>query len=527
MGKYFNPSNQSFTDDSTAPIYVDKTGLLEHLNRCIRTPNRCVAVSHARRFGKSQAAGMLDAYYSKGCNSHELFSRFEIAKTADFEKYLNKYNVIHIDMAQMCDNCNGDFMEKLFKTLTAEFAASELGDKLDCSKPVELVISDIYTLTDLPFVIIIDEWDCVVRNYASDQRLVHEYMQFLHALFKSELAKQFLALGYITGILPIKKFDDESTLNNFREYTMINSRGLTKYFGFTENEVEELCIKYNADIVGVKEWYDGYDINGISMYNPNSVCQAMEFHELTSYWTNTSSFSTINRFVTLNFEGLKDDVINMLKGERVAVNVRTFRNDLSEINSKDDALTALIHLGYLAYDTEMEEAYIPNFEVALAYHSALPSSGWKDVADSISRCTDLLNATIRKDEEKVAELIDKAHTAYTSHIKYNDENSLSCVVSMAYFTAPAYYTIVREFASGRGFADLAFIPKKMSSNRPPMIIELKWNKSADSAIKQVKEKRYHGALSGFCNEILLVGINYDKDDKDKKHTCKIERVRNV
>ena len=195
------------------------------------------------------------------------------------------------------------------------------------------------------------------------------------------------------------------------------------------------------------------------MYNPNSVSMAIERHRFDSYWKNTSSFASINTFITMNYDGLKDDIMTMLSDGMVYVNTDTFQNDFVSISSKDEALTALIHLGYLGYNIDEKNAFVPNFEVKKAYQAALCTSGWSKVADSISRCDELLQATINGDSEKVAELIEKAHDAYTSILKYNDENSLSCVLSMAYFTAPAYYNVVREMPAGKGFADFVFYTK--------------------------------------------------------------------
>ena len=517
MGIYFNPKNGSFTEDKNSQIYVDKTELLKFLNKRLKTNGKCIAVSHARRFGKSHAAGMIDAYYSLGSDSSELFADTKIASDPDYEKYRNKYNVIHLDISSFWDDYKGNLTEKIVEYIYDDIT-EELGNILDYKKKLSYVLMKIYEKTEIPFVIIIDEWDCVIRNSA-DQNLIHNYLQFLHSLFKSEESKSFLALGYITGILPIKKIKDESALNNFQEYTMLKSRPITKYYGFTEDEVKELCKKYDMDFETTKAWYNGYLIDGMHMYNPNSVSMAINYQDFDSYWRNTSAFGTINTFITMNYAGLKEDVLAMLSGEKVMVDTECFQNDLTEIHSKDDALTALIHLGYLGYDKDMLSAYIPNYEVAKAFQSALKTGEWKEVATSISKCDELLIATINKNAQKVAELIELAHETYTSVLKYNDENSLSCVLTMAYFTAPAYYNIIREMPSGKGFADFVFLPRANAGNRPAMIVELKHNKTADAAINQIKENRYHGALSGYKGKILLVGINYDEK---KQHTCIIE-----
>ena len=342
MGIYFNPTNESFTKDRNYEIYVDKTELIAYLNKVICTPRNCLSVSHARRFGKSHAAGMIDAYYSLGCDSSKLFDNTKISSHADYKKYMNKYNVIHLDISSFWDDFKDNLVEKIKEYIIDDFKKS-FNDEIDYSKKFNVILMSVYQKTTIPFVIIIDEWDCVIRN-SDDKELVHSYLQFLHSLFKSEESKAFLALGYITGILPIKKIKDESALNNFREYTMLDLYPITPYYGFTEEEVKQLCQKYDMDFDSIKAWYNGYLINGLHMYNPNSVSEAIDRHTFASYWRNTSSFSSINTFITMNYAGLKDDIMTMLAGGKVMVDTRSFQNDLSDIHSKDDALTALIHL---------------------------------------------------------------------------------------------------------------------------------------------------------------------------------------
>ena len=521
MGVYFNPNNESFTQARNSMVYVDKTGLIEILNQRLSTEDKCIAVSHARRFGKSHAAGMVDAYYSLGCDSTKLFEDTRISSSADYKKYMNQYNVIHIDVSTFWDSYKDNIVEKIIEYIYKDFKIV-FGEELDYQDNISYVLVKIYQKTNTPFVIIIDEWDCVIRN-STDTELVHKYLQFLHSLFKSEESKAFLALAYITGILPIKKIKDESALNNFDEYTMLKSNPITEYFGFTEDEVKDLCEKYEMDYDAVKAWYNGYLIDGMHMYNPNSVSMAIKRKDFDSYWKNTSSFASINTFITMNYAGLKDDIMTMLSGGKVMVETDAFQNDLSEIHSKDDAITALIHLGYLGYDADRKSAYVPNYEVAKAFQMALKTGEWSEISKAISRCDELLMATIDGNADKVAEIIELAHETYTSVLTYNDENSLSCVLTMAYFTAPGYYNIIREMSSGKGFADFVFIPRANAGYRPAMVVELKYNQSADTAIKQIKEKRYQGALSDYRDRILLVGINYDAEGKDRKHhTCVIE-----
>ncbi len=320
---------------------------------------------------------MIDAYYSLGCDSTTLFEHTEIASRKDYKKYMNKYNVIHLDISSFWD----DFKDNIVKKIQ-EYVLDDLKevfkDEIDFSKKFSTVLMSIFKKTNIPFVIIIDEWDCVIRN-SKDQQLVHNYLQFLHSLFKSEESKAFLALAYITGILPIKKIKDESALNNFMEFTMLNSKPITQFYGFTEDEVRNLCKKYDMDFESTKAWYNGYLIDGMHMYNPNSVSMALNRQDFDSYWKNTSSFSSINTFITMNFEGLKNDILAMLSGNKVMVETEGFQNDLSEINSKDDAITALIHLGYLGYDAERKSAYVPNYEVGKAFQMALKTGEWNEL----------------------------------------------------------------------------------------------------------------------------------------------------
>ena len=529
MGRFVNPDNSAFQVALNSPIYVDKTGLLEYTNSVLNTTEAYICNCRPRRFGKSYAANMLAAYYSKGCNSEEMFSGLDISRESDFKTHLNKYDVIHLDIQWFLANCDNVDNVVAFITKSVQAELREIYPGVLPEEEISLSesLSRIKNIVGQKFIIIIDEWDCVIRN-SDDKELVHKYLQFLHSLFKSEESKVFLALAYITGILPIKKIKDESALNNFREYTMLKSKPIGKYYGFTEEEVKGLCKEYDMDFDAVKAWYNGYLIDGVHMYNPNSVVQSMMDKDYDSYWRNTSSFASINTFITMNYAGLKDDIMKMLAGGKVRVNPNTFQNDFSTIASKDDALTALIHLGYLGYDADRKSAYVPNYEVATAFELALQTGGWNEIATAISTCDELLFETIDGNAERVAELIELAHDTYTSVLKYNDENSLSCVLTMAYFTAPGYYNIIREMPAGKGFADFVFIPRSNAGFRPAMVVELKYNKSADTAIKQIKENRYHGALSGYGDKILLVGISYDAGGKDKKHhTCVIEEISSV
>ncbi|HAG69489.1 MAG TPA: hypothetical protein DCL38_05900 [Lachnospiraceae bacterium] len=550
MGIYVNPGSESMQSAVNSEIYVDKTGLLSILNRSIGTEKRYYAVSRARRFGKSMAAGMIDAYYSRGCDSKELFAPFEIANDPDFEKYLNKLNVLHFDVATYLNRANSpeDVIPMLDRALLKDMVETFpfLRDKgpESCAEALSLV----YNEDNRRFVIIIDEYDCIIRDAAENEELIRDYLKYLRGFFKTEESKQFLALGYITGILPIKKVNGESALNNFIEYTMTDPKGLQSYFGFTQEEINSLCRRYDRDPEDIREWYDGYymyaavfdgegetgrdnedgsirELNGSfqrlkHIYNPNSAVNAFMFRELVPYWKNTGSFASLRNFITLNYAGLKDDVVRMLAGERVGVDITGFQNDVTSFKTKDDVLACLIHMGYLGWDALRKEAFIPNREVAEVYEAAIKTGDWDDVGDALRRSNELLKAVWDGDERKVARVISESHQDYASIIDFHDENALATAIMMSFYTARADYYVKRELPAGRGFADIAFIPK-VQGRHPAMIVELKWNRSARAAIRQVKDKSYEGFLSGYNGEIILVGINYTK--KSGRYTCKIEK----
>ena len=523
MGIYVNPDNTIFRRMVESEIYVDKTGLIKELNHVLGTEQSWVCVSRARRFGKSVTAGMLEAYYSKGCDSRELFQRFDIGKEPCFETYLNQYDVIHIDMAFMWSNCQKKedrflsfLTETILKELKEEYATADISE---CST-IAMALAEINKQLDTTFVIIIDEWDTVFREAKQNRTLQSDYISMLRAMFKSGEAKRFVALAYMTGILPIKKYGIESALNNFDEYTMIDPMNFADYYGFTDKEVQALCQQYDMDFDKMQEWYDGYQFEPeLHIYNPSSVVRAIQFRRYKSYWSSTESFSSLTGYISLNFEGLRDDIIRMFAGARCKVRVGNFENDLVSYKSKDDVMTALIHLGYLAYDLENQQAYIPNKEVQEAFEYAIEGAKWSEVVNAVEASEQLLRNTWQKDEEAVAKAMEKIHEEAASVLQYHDENSLSCAITLAFYNAREYYTIMREAPFGKGYADFVFTPRK-NKDVPAMIIELKYAQTAEDAIAQIRERNYTNGMEEYKGNTLLVGIQYDK--KTKKHHCRIE-----
>lgn len=520
MGIYLNPENDKFRKSVNSEIYVDKTGLIEYANKVMDTEQQNICVSRPRRFGKSMAANMLAAYYSRGCDSRELFNNLKISKSVGFEEHLNKYDTIFINVQEFLSEtkCMDEMIALIKKSILwevlSEYPAFDYFNKDNLTR----TLLDVYQNTKIPFIVIIDEWDCVFREYRSDDESQKKYLDFLRDLLKD---KSYLHLTYMTGILPIKKYGTHSALNMFSEFSMTNPRQLTEYVGFTEDEVFALCAKYHMDLEELREWYDGYHfVNGMTIYSPKSVVEAATSGICDSYWNQTETFEALRLYIDMNLEGLKDDVLGMMAGEKKAINIGTFTNDMTTFDSKDDVLTLLIHLGYLGYNFMDKCVYIPNREVQNEYVNAVSVSKWGGISEALKNSIDLLNAIWQQKEEQVAKGIQQAHFE-TSHLQYNDENALSYTISLALYAARNYYHIYRELPTGKGFADMIFIPKDRYLDKPALVVELKWNKTAEGAVEQIKEKNYTECLREYKGQILLVGINYDK--KTKHHQCKIEK----
>ena len=527
MGRFVNPDNSAFQAALNSRIYVDKTGMIEYMNRVLETTDAYICNSRPRRFGKSYAANMLAAYYSKGADSEKMFSDLSIGKTQNFKKYLNKYDVIHIDVQWFLANCED-------KNKVVHFITKSVLDELREICPECLVLQDgslsdalsrVKNRTGQKFVIIIDEWDVLIRDEAQNQAVQENYINFLRGLFKGTEPTKYIALAYLTGILPIKKMKTQSALNNFDEFTMLSAGNMAPYVGFTESEVKMLAKKYHQNYEKVKRWYDGYLLNEHQIYNPRAVVGVMLNGEFKSYWSETASYETIVPLINMDFDGLKSAVIEMLSGAEVKVNTATFKNDTVNIQNRDEVLTYMIHLGYLGYDQNRRTAFIPNEEIRQELTLAVENKKWSEMTAFWEKSGSLLEATLDMDEEAIADTIEKIHTQYASAIQYNDENSLSSVLTIAYLSSMQYYfKPVREFPTGRGFADFVYIPKpEYKADYPALVVELKWNKNAKTALQQISEKKYPESIAEYTGEILLVGINYDK--KTKKHECVIEEYQ--
>lgn len=453
MGIYLNPGNDQFRKILRSKIYVDKSELIAYTNDVIDSDLGYLCVSRPRRFGKSTAANMLCAYYTKGIDSRPLFQHQKIACSPSFSEHLNKHNVIMLNIQQFIRGAQTP--ENLVNFIEQKILAEVKEQYSNFIKEAENSLPDALTSVYMKapdcmsgFIFIIDEWDCIFREMKSNEDVQKAYLYFLRDLFKDRV---YVKLAYMTGILPIKKYGTHSALNIFDEFSMTDSKFLAPYTGFTEEEVRKLCMDYHMDFDEARQWYDGYIFgNNLHIYNPKSIIDAMRNRRFKSYWTRTETYEALRIYIDMNFDGLRDAIITMVGGGKYPINSERFQNDMTSFKSKDDVLTLLVHLGYLAYDEIMQAVFIPNMEIAGEFRNAIEGSkGWERLAEVIGDSEALLKATLNLDSQFVACGIDKVHTEHVSILSYNNENSLSCVITLAYFYARKNYLLIREFPSGR------------------------------------------------------------------------------
>ena len=529
MGTYLNPGAKAFQQGRNSQIYVDKSELLSYLNLVLDTERRFVCVSRPRRFGKTMAANMVCAYYDRTVDGAAEFAGLKIADDAGFDEHRGRYDVLHINMQEFLSATHdvGKLIDMLSRLVVREIQRehSDLDILTDMGLPAAM--ADSYAQTGTQFVIVIDEWDCPMREMKADHDAQERYLDFLRAWLKD---KPYVALCYMTGILPIKKYGTHSALNMFSEFSMTSPRQMAPFVGFTEDEVQTLCREWNRDFDECRAWYDGYRLEGtdglrVEAYSPKSVVEAMISGIFESYWSETETYEALKRYIDMDMDGLRSRVVELMGGGRVAIETRSYANDMTTFATADDVLTLLVHLGYLGYDSEAGEAFVPNREVFGEFAVSTRSGGWDEVARSIRESESLLTALVAGDVEAVAAGVERAHEDAASVIAYNGEASLAATLRLAFYSAIRRWRLVREMPAGKGYADLVLIPLASApAGTPGVIIELKYDATADEALAQVRERGYGRALEGLAAEgnVVLCGIAYDP--KTKRHACLIERA---
>jgi hypothetical protein len=530
-------------------IFVDKTDFIEKTNTLLKTDGKFLAVTRPRRFGKTVTADMLLAYYSKGYAGQNIFDKLEIANKPSFAEHLNKYNVLYIDMNSIKDRYISyksdksiyieaiddivDFLQYIvIRELkeNKEYAEQINNDPLIGKKSLSSALNVICKYTGEKFIFIMDEWDLIYRDYRKDNTLQEKFIEFLRGLFKSSNGQACFALAYLTGILPIKKDNSQSGLNVFKEYNMLSPEPYEKYFGFTEDEVAQIVKSHDCKVShqDLKELYKGYKLNGLDIYNPNSVVSSISDGICQSYWSGTSSNEEVVNLINMNFDGIKNDIIHLIEGSTIQFSCTTFQNDMVSIKTKDDIFSLLVCLGYLGCVDDGGDyrlAYVPNKEIRTALSSLVKAQPWFNSMPIIERSQSLFEAITTLDASKAAEIITEIHNSpNVSLLTYNREESMVfCLISGLMWQTEREYECYRELQSGKGSADLIYVPKR-NMHLPILLIEFKYGQTADEAMNQIKEKEYFRRYvdGDYPNDVLLIGINYNPKTKD--HQCLIEKL---
>ncbi|MBQ1925477.1 MAG: AAA family ATPase [Proteobacteria bacterium] len=501
MGLYIDQGNFSFEQAMNDVIYVDKSALLGHLNRMVNTRRKFVCVTRPRRFGKSLAAQMLCAYYDRSCDSRSLFEGLSIARDETFERYLNKFPVISLDVHEERSRINNgmDFVPWLQERVLSEIR--ELwGDIIQPGDTLPLALARINDKTGTQFVICLDEWHSIYRMDAGNEKAQEAWIEFLRAMFKGLGADRYIALAYMTGVLPIRNYASESPLSNFYEYNIFDTSPLETCYGFTLEEGELLCQQYDMNFSEMKRWYDGYCFevnqleNGkrvfrkIPILNPNSVIRSILSGKYQCYWNDTGSLEPVIDYIKLDVCGLRQAIVLLVSGQPCAYRQIFFGQAFNNTTSFDSVMTMLTHLGYLTYDMSTGMGRIPNEEIREAMYLAAEDRHWDEVRRSVDESLRFVDYLVNDYEEGVVDILDRIHRELASILTFNNENTLACVVMYACYTARKDFFVFRELPSGVGFVDIALIPLP-NRGLPAILVELKWNKDAETAMKQIYDRK--------------------------------------
>lgn len=545
MGTYLNPGKAAYQMAVNSEIFVDKTEMIQYINSVVNTQQRFVSVSRPRRFGKTIAADMLCAYYDRYADSRDLFEKRKLADESGWDKYLGKFDVIHLVMTRFFKTriTVSEALSNMQKLVIRDYKRAYPDADIMSENDLIQTIDDVYSTIDRQVVIVIDEWDAIFRERPDDKEGQTEYLDYLRDLLKDN---RHVALAYMTGILPIKKYGQHSALNMFTEYSMMAPRQLAPYTGFTEEEVKELSIKYDMDFGDISNWYDGYLVsdrippekreeyregkyNGhkFSIYSPLSVVESMTTGVIKDYWNKTETYEALAEYIRKDYDGLKEAVALLMDGGRLAIDTSTYENDMTTFTGRDDVLSLLIHLGYLGFDDERSEVFIPNREILDEFKTSTKGKEWVSTFKSFETSQELLEATWSGDEEKVAELVEDAHNQ-AGNKTYHDEAALSYGIQLAYYAARKYYTTILELDTGKGYADVVYLPAPQYAEKPALLIELKYGHSADIAMDQIRRQKYLDRFEHYKGNILVIGINYNREvppdhPEFKHHSCRIEK----
>lgn len=511
---YLNTSDicSLFRETVDSEIYVDKSMLIEKISPKIRTNEKFICITRPRRFGKTINANMLAAYYMKEYDSNGLFQGLKIGSSLLYGRGQNQYNVVHIDFSRLPDICESyrEYISNLLYGIREDLteAYPELKEKEYAQ------LSQMFRDTKDTFIFILDEWDSIFYRKFMKEDDKTAFLLFLRGLLKDQ---PYVDLAYMTGVLPIAKYSSGSELNMFDEYNFMNDNVYDIFFGFSEEEVRALCEEHKSvSYEELKSWYDGYHLSdGSSLFNPRSVSKALSRGICLNYWTETGPMNEIADCIEHNVDEVREDIVKLVSGIPVEVELDGYSAAELQLDSRDEILSAMVVYGFLSYYDGF--LTIPNHELMEKFQRVLMRDSMGEVKEIVDSSRQMMEATLAEDEERVADILESVHDREIPFLKYSDENSLSCVITLCYLYARKDYRIERELKCGKGYCDYIFLPRK--KGKPAIILELKVGGTPEEAIAQIKSRKYSMRVED-CSEVLLVGISYDMK---KKHMCRIER----
>ncbi len=554
MGIYLNGTSayELFRDECLLPYYVDKSQILEELvgvmelkredlvarDPKIKANPKYICITRPRRFGKTLAANMIASYFNKGIDSNNEFCALKASSFGWYERHLNKHNVIHIRFNELPDETTSyaDYINRIKKKLIIDLRRAYPDAEIEKEDAVWDALTNVYEYCGRErFVFVLDEWDYIYHQKFVTDDDKDNFTKFLSNLLKD---KAYVELAYMTGILPIAKYSSGSELNMFCEYTMVTEEKFSEYFGFTDAEVDDLYQRYlmedipsrNVTREGLRRWYDGYHTKaGERVYNPRSVVLALTNNNLGSYWTSSGPYDELFYYIGANVDEVKDDVGLLVADIPVPANVREYAATSMELKTRDEIFSAMVVYGFLNYEDGCVS--IPNKELMDKFAEMVQK---EETLGNVHRLTKesgrMLRATKAGDTKTMVEILQFVHDTESPLLVYNNEAELASIIRWVYLEALNHYRIEREDKAGVGYVDYIFYPYRKDDDA--IIIELKVNHTADEAIQQIKDRQYALRFEGklgqkleYTGRVLAVGIAYDKDDKTKKHECKVEVLR--
>lgn len=539
MGTYLNSITPYtlYKSESLSPYFVDKTLMLRELFPYVSAGNRHICITRPRRFGKTIMANMISSFFQKASDSSDVFDSLAISQVDDYRRYKNQYNVIRIDFSKMPRNCDSytQYIERIEALLIEDVKEAYPQVKINEADAVGDILESVFVQCSEKFIFVLDEWDFIFHRDFINDIDKEKYVAFLSNLLKD---RPYVVLSYMTGILPIAKYSSGSELNMFAEFTMVNSPMFGEYFGFTDDEVDDLYRRYIVECdrqhkeksvtrKGLRDWYNGYYTkSGERVYNPRSVVFALQFNNLANYWTSSGPYDEIYYYIRNNISDVRDDLALMISGESVTAKIQEYAATSMNLSTRDEIYSAMVVYGFLSYLNG--KVCIPNRELMEKFDELLVKNESLGYVYRLAKESEkMLKATLAGDTLTMERILEFAHNTEVPLLSYNHETELSAIVNLVYLAARDSYRVEREDKAGTGYVDFIFYPYDTTADC--IILELKVDHTPDEAIAQIIDKKYAlkfmPKLAGqriYTGRILAVGIGYWKESK--KHSCKVEEI---